>query len=231
MCHRTPKSILLAGLLFGFLGGGFAQQVDAQHGGQYAKPPSVTEYLDQLEHPERDEYQKPAQVIEALGVKRSMAVADLGSGSGYFTRRFAKAVAEVGKVYAIDVEVEALKRVKDSLKHMQGASSVEFILAPPDNPKLPGGSVDLIFLCNAYHHLQNRSHYFANVHSALRPNGRIAVIDFYHDQRSGDLGFPKDHLVSRETVLDEMAKAGYRLLREHTFLPKQYFLEFAPVGL
>jgi arsenite methyltransferase len=231
MCHRTPISILLAGLLFGFFGGGFPQQVDAQHGGQHAKPPSVTEYLDQLEHPERDEYQKPAQVIEALGLKPSMAVADLGSGSGYFTRRFAKAVAEVGKVYAIDVEAEALKRVKDSLKHMQGASSVEFILAPPDNPKLPAGSVDLIFLCNAYHHLQNRSHYFADVHSALRPNGRIAVIDFYHDERSGDLGFPKDHLVSRETVLDEMTKAGYRLLREHTFLTKQYFLEFAPVGL
>ncbi len=202
----------------------------AQHSGQHGRLPNVTEYLDQLERPERDQYQKPAEVIQALGLKPGMVVADLGSGSGYFTRRFVEAVTETGKVYAIDVEPEALKHVKDSVEHMHIPYTAEFVLAQPDNPKLPFESVDLIFLCNVYHHLENRTTYFTNVKSALKPGGRIAIIDFYHDERSGDLGFSKTHLVPRETVLDEMTKAGYRLLREHTFLPKQYFLEFAPVS-
>jgi predicted methyltransferase len=64
------------------------------------------------------------------------------------------------------------------------------------------------------------------VKSALKPGGRIAIVDFYHDDRSGELGFPKRHLVPRETVIDEMKEAGYRLTKEHTFLSKQYFLEF-----
>ena len=159
-----------------------------------------------------------------------MAVADLGSGSGYFTRRFVEAVTETGKVYAVDVEQEMLTYAEQSLVHMHVPYTAEFILARPDNPKLPTNSVDLIFVCNVYHHLENRTTYFANTKSALKPGGRIAIVDFYHDDRSGDVGFSKKHLVSRETVLDEMIKAGYKLLREHTFLPKQYFLEFVPTS-
>ncbi len=220
----------LVGLTAVALAVGLCQAAPAQHGGQHGRLPNVTEYLDQLERPERDQYQKPAEVIQALGLKPGMVVADLGAGSGYFTRRFVEAVTETGKVYAIDVEPEALKHVKDSVEHMHIPYTAEFVLAQPDNPKLPFESVDLIFLCNVYHHLENRTTYFTNVKSALKPGGRIAIIDFYHDERSGDLGFSKTHLVPRETVLDEMTKAGYRLLREHSFLPKQYFLEFAPVS-
>ncbi len=223
-------SRVLAGVVFVTAAVVLQGQAPAQYGGQHGLLPNVTEYLDQLERPERDQYQKPAEVIQALGLKPGMVVADLGSGSGYFTRRFVEAVTETGKVYAIDVEPEALKHVKDSVEHMHIPYTAEFVLAQPDNPKLPFESVDLIFLCNVYHHLENRTTYFTNVKSALKPGGRIAIIDFYHDERSGDLGFSKTHLVPRETVLDEMTKAGYRLLREHSFLPKQYFLEFAPVS-
>jgi ubiquinone/menaquinone biosynthesis C-methylase UbiE len=155
-------------------------------------------------------------------------VADVGSGSGYFTRRFVEAVTESGMVYAVDVEPEMLAYVKDSLVHMHTPYTAEFILARPDNPKLPVESVDLIFLCNVVHHLDDRTTYFRNVRSALKPGGRIAIIDFYHDERSGDLGFPKRHLIARDMVLQELTAAGYRLVREHTFLPRQYFLEFIP---
>jgi arsenite methyltransferase len=86
--------------------------------------------------------------------------------------------------------------------------------------------VDLIFVCNTAHHLEDRAAYFRNVRSALKPGGRVAIVDFYPDERSGDLGFPKHHLVKRETIVQEMTEAGYKLDREHTFLPRQYFLEF-----
>jgi len=104
--------------------------------------------------------------------------------------------------------------------------TVEFILARPDSPKLPFESVDLLFICNTIHHLEERAKYFRDLTSSLKPGGRIGIIDFYPNERSGELGFPKHHLVSRDTVIKELTDAGYTLIREHHFLPKQYFLEF-----
>ena len=190
---------------------------------------NVTEYLDRLDRPDRDADQKPSEVIQALDLKPGMAVADLGSGSGYFTRRFLVSVAPGGTVYAIDVEPKALDYIRAHLNPAQpSTSSIAFIHADPDNPKLKAASVDLLFLCNTYHHIENRPRYFSHAAEAIRSGGRLIVIDFYADHRSGDLGFPKDHLISQQQVIDELTEAGYRLAREHTFLPRQYFLEFTP---
>lgn len=215
--------ILLAIMCAALAGPAVAQD---QH--QHRRPDDIKQYLEHLDSAERDRYQKPAEVIEALKVKPGMAVADLGSGSGYFTRRFVEAVTETGMVYAVDVEPEMLAYAKESVVHMHIAYTAEFILARPDDPKLPYESVDLIFVCNTIHHLDERATYFRNIQSSLKPGARIAIIDFYPDERSGDLGFPKHHLVSRDRVIQEMTAAGYRLEREHSFLPKQYFLEFVP---
>jgi arsenite methyltransferase len=214
---------MAAVLLLGIVSAGPAP---AQEGHQHGRMPHVMEYLDRLDRPERDQDQKPAEVVNALALQPGMQVADVGAGSGYFTRRFVEAVTETGKVYVIDIEPDALKYVEDSLVHTHRSFEAEFILARPDDPKIPFESVDLVFVCNTYHHLEDRSRYFRNIKSALRPGGRIAIVDFYHDDRSGELGFPKRHLVARETVVEEMMEAGYRLTKEHTFLPKQYFLEF-----
>lgn len=223
---KGARWLALAGLAL--LGAGllWAGPVPAQQGHQHERMPNVMEYLDRLDRPERDHDQKPAQVVDALELKPGMHVADLGAGSGYFTRRFVEAVGETGKVYVIDVEPEALKYVEESLIRMHRRFEAEFILARPDNPKIPVESVDLIFVCDTYHHLEDRADYFRNVKTSLKPGGRIALIDFYHDERSGDLDFPKRHLVPREKVIEEMTAAGYRLAKEHRFLPKQYFLEF-----
>lgn len=201
----------------------------AQNPHQHQRPHDIVQYLEHLDSQERDRSQKPAQVVEALALKPGLAVADLGSGSGYFTRRFIEAVTETGTVYAVDVEPEMLKYTEESIVHMHRPYTAEFILARPDSPKLPYASIDLLFVCNTYHHLEERTKYFSDTRSALKPDGRIAIIDFYHDERSGELGFSKQHLVRRETVLEEMAAAGYALAREHTFLPRQYFLEFVPI--
>jgi len=213
--------VLLAALCVTLAGSALAED---QH--QHRRPDDIKQYLEHLDSTERDRYQKPSEVIEALRLKPGMAVANLGSGSGYFTRRFVEAVTETGMVYAVDVEPEMLAYARESIIHMHIAYTAEFILAQPNNPKLPYESVDLLFVCNTIHHLENRSKYFSDLKSSLKPGSRIAIIDFYPDERSGDLGFPKHHLVPRDTIVQEMAAAGYQLAREHSFLPKQYFLEF-----
>jgi ubiquinone/menaquinone biosynthesis C-methylase UbiE len=216
------KTIILLAVSCALLAGPALGEDQRRH----RHPDDIKQYLEHLDSAERDRYQKPVEVMEALKLRSGMAVADLGSGSGYFTRRFVEAVTDSGIVYAVDVEPEMLAYVKESIVHMHVPYTAEFILARPDSPKLPFASVDLLFVCNTIHHLEERESYFRNLTSSLRPGARIAIIDFYPDERSGDLGFPKHHLVSRDTVIRELTDAGYRLDRDHTFLPKQYFLEF-----
>ncbi|MGH7166001.1 MAG: methyltransferase domain-containing protein, partial [Nitrospiraceae bacterium] len=108
--------------------GALAQHQPADQS-QHRRPADIKEYIESLERPDRDRDQKPSQVIEALALKLGMAVADLGAGSGYFTRRFVETVANTGKVYAIDVEQEMLTYAKESLEHLHSPATAEFILA------------------------------------------------------------------------------------------------------
>lgn len=172
---------------------------------------------------DRNEWQHPEEVIRSLGLQAGDQVADLGSGSGYFTVRLASAVGSTGKVYAVDVDREmndyVVKRAQG-----EGYNNVEVILAEYDAPLLPESGVDLIFTCNTYHHLENRVQYFANVRKHLRPNGRVAIVDF-----NGEGWFQKifGHWTASEVIQKEMEEAGYVLQREFTFLPKQFFLVFS----
>ena len=200
-----------------------------QHGQGHSErrgPSDITQYIEALERPERDKDQKPDEVIKALHLTDYLTIADIGAGSGYFTRKFVWAVQDKGMVYAIDIEPAMLKYNEEMVEHLHTPYNAKFVLTKPDDPMLPPASVDLVFLCNTYHHLGKRSDYFERVRESLKPGGRVAIIDFYHDERSGELSFPKEHLVSRDTVIREMVQAGYRLTKEHVFLTRQYFLEF-----
>jgi ubiquinone/menaquinone biosynthesis C-methylase UbiE len=171
----------------------------------------------------RDSWQKPEEVIRALALKPGDRVADLGSGSGYFTFRLAQAVGPAGKVYAVDID-EALNREIAARAEREGYGSIEVILAAPDNSRLPEAGVDLIFTSNTYHHIENRARYFAGVRKALRPGGRVAIIDFNREGWIQSLG----HYTPAEDIKREMREAGYELEREHDILSKQSFLVFVP---
>jgi len=200
----------------------------AQHKEQRRGPADLKDYIEILERPERDKDQKPDEVVKALALDPYMTIADIGAGSGYFTRKFVWAVQDKGMVYAVDIEPVLLKYNEEMIEHLHTPYNAKFITAKPDDPSLPVNGADLVFVCNTYHHLEKRTDYFRRVKAALTKKGRVAIVDFWTDGRAGDLGFSPEHLVARETVLKEMAEAGYTLSKEHTFLPKQYFLEFVP---
>ena len=172
----------------------------------------------------RDQWQQPQKVIESLALRPGDHVADLGSGSGYFTFRLAEAVGPQGKVYAVDVDREMNDLVAKASKG-KSIGNVELILARPDDPMLPPIGVDLVFTVNTYHHFDNRVTYFQKVRKYLRPGGRIAVIDF--DRRAWFEGLWR-HYTPAEFIKREMKQAGYRLQRELTFLDRQSFLIFTP---
>jgi ubiquinone/menaquinone biosynthesis C-methylase UbiE len=157
-----------------------------------------------------------------LELKPGDRVADLGSGGGYFTFLLAKAVGPTGHVYAVDVDRGLIDYVAERAGD-EGFKNVSVILAKYDDPLLPEAGVDLIFTSNTYHHLEDRVAYFRNARKYLRAEARVAIVELagkgWFDSWFG-------HWTSSETIRTEMEAAGYRLQREHTFLPRQFFLIF-----
>ena len=203
---RRSNEILLAGVAAVAAWG----QVAHQH-----HPPSSEEYVRVLEDPQRDVWQKPHEVVMALGLKTTETVADIGAGSGYFTRRFAM---HAGKVYAVDIDAKLLEAaMKDAPKN------VEAVLATPDDPMLPAASVDTIFFCDVLHHIDGRAAYYPKLAKALKPGGRIVAIEFY--KKPLPLGPPESMKISEEELVAELKAAGFRKTNSFDFLPYQYFLE------
>jgi cyclopropane fatty-acyl-phospholipid synthase-like methyltransferase len=171
----------------------------------------------------RDGWQQPERVIQALELKPGETVADIGAGGGYFVFRMARTVGPTGKVYAVDIDADMVRHVAEQAKR-DGLSNIETVLAAPDDPKLPAAGVDLILLVNTYHHIGNRADYFRRVSATLRPQGRLAVIEF---RAEGWLARWFGHATAAETIRSEMESAGYRLAQRHEFLPRQHFLVFS----
>jgi ubiquinone/menaquinone biosynthesis C-methylase UbiE len=181
-------------------------------------------YIASLEDPARDAYQKPEEVLRALGLRAGETVADIGSGSGYFTVRLARAVGERGRVYAVDINPDMVRYLNRRLRD-EGIRNVATILADPDDPLLPDASIDRALIVDTWHHIDAKEVYLARLRRALRPGGQVVHIDF----RKGNLpvGPPDGMKISREDVIRQMEAAGFRLSAEHRFLPYQYFLVFA----
>ncbi len=171
----------------------------------------------------REAWQHREEVIQALNIRQGGYVADLGSGSGYFTFLLAKAVGPDGKVYAIDIDADMNAYVAARARE-EGYTNIELILAKADDPLLPESGVDLIFTCITYHHLKDRVAYFQNAGKYLRPGGRIAIIDFNEKAWLEKL---IGHWTASEVLPREMKEAGYAVDQEFYFLPKQMFLTFS----
>jgi len=175
-----------------------------------------------FDDPERDAWQKPHQVIEALALEPDAVIADIGAGTGYFAARLANMLPRA-TVYAVDVEPAMVKYLGERAKR-EGLSNLKPLAASPGDAKLPA-RVDLVLLVDVYHHVEDRSQYFQKLAASLKTGGRLAVIDFKLDAPQGP---PRPSRVPPDQVAAELDKAGYRLVAAHGFLPYQYFLEFQP---
>lgn len=178
-----------------------------------------------FDDPARDAWQKPHEVIQALALKPDAVVADIGSGTGYFSVRLAHMVPR-GRIYGVDTEPAMVKHLTERAKRAH-LGNVRAILGAPDSPRLPE-KADLILLVDVYHHIEDRSRYFRQLSlKSLKPGGRIAIIDF---RRDSSVGPPVAARIAAETVKTEMASAGFTVAQEHGFLPNQYFLVFRAAG-
>jgi ubiquinone/menaquinone biosynthesis C-methylase UbiE len=185
-------------------------------------------YIALLDDPARDAYQKPHEVVMAIGLKDGERVADIGAGSGYFSLRFANHVGAGGQVLAVDINPDMIihlnQRIRDA--HIENTRT---ILALPDDPLLADASVDRVFICETWHHIENHPQYLALLKKTLKPGGQVIIIDF--QKTPTPVGPPAEMRVAREDVLGEFEHYGFRLAKEHTILPYQYFLIFTPAAV
>ena len=183
----------------------------------------LSDRVASMERAQRDEWQKPDQVLKALDLKNGDVVADIGAGSGYFSRRFARAVAPDGKVYAVDVAGDILDYLKQRADR-EGLRNIVTIVSQPVDPLLPTNSVDWAFFCDTTHHIEHRVYFYRKLLPALKPHGRMAIIDYPPD--SGHAPHKPEELVPRSQVISEAEQAGFRFIRDFQFLPYHYFLIF-----
>jgi len=179
-------------------------------------------YIAALEDPKRDAYQKPHEVMEALAVKEGEIIADIGAGSGYFSVRLSHHVGTAGRVYAVDVSPDMIDHLQRRVRDMK-LVNVSPILAPPDDPLLPE-PVDRFLIVDVWHHIENQPAYLEKMKERLKPGGQVVMIDF--QKRDLPVGPPPEMKIAREDLIRQMEAHGFRLAREHAFLPYQYFLIF-----
>jgi ubiquinone/menaquinone biosynthesis C-methylase UbiE len=170
--------------------------------------------------PKRAAWQRPAAVIDALGVRRGQVVAEIGSGPGYFTLRLARAVGPSGRVYAVDAEPAMLGVLRDRLRRA-GLRNVTPVLGLDADPLLPSNACHLAVIVNAYHHFRNGPAVLRRLARALTPGGRVVNIDWA--TRETPVGPPIEHRITPETFCRDARRAGFAVTAEHRLLPHQYF--------
>jgi SAM-dependent methyltransferase len=196
------------------------------HGhGRHGNPEDLESYLQRMESPERAEWQKPDEVVAALGLSAGQSVCEIGAGPGYFSLRIAQAVGERGAVYAVEVEPRIIEVLRERVA-ASGHRNVVPVLALPDDPLLPVGACDLILMVNVFHHFADGEAYLGRLARSLKPGGRVVNIDFH--KRELPMGPPVEDKIERGEFLKVANAAGFELVAEPKILPHQYFLVLQP---
>lgn len=198
-------------LLFCMLAVLFALAVPAQQR-------TAEEYIKVLESERRIEGLQVARVVDSLLIKQGQRICDLGSGSGLFSRPLARAVGPQGVVYAVDIDEGLLKYVEKTAQE-QRIPNIKTIKATEDDPKLPE-PVDLIAIFDTLHHIGNQPTYLKNLKRYLRPNGRIAILDFSKTWPAGH----EKMVYKLEDLNGWMTAAGFKMVSQHYFLDNDFFV-------
>ena len=169
--------------------------------------------LAQSANPSRDKIEQPDKVMEATGVKPGMVIGEIGAGHGYFTFWLAKGVGESGKVYANDIDASALAAI-ERRRAAENVANIETILGTVDDPLFPAGSLDMVFIVNAFHDLARPVELLASLRPALKPGATVVVMDRDPARFSDSHG----HFLSREKVEEIIGRSVFELVRVETFL-------------
>ena len=157
-----------------------------------------------------------------------MTVADIGAGTGLFTRLFAKEVGPSGKVFAVDIAPQFIEHIEKTCK-AQDLKNVVGIVCKQDSTELPANSIDLAFICDTYHHFEFPFKTMASIHRAVRPGGQVVLVDFHRIKGKSSEWVLNHVRAGQEVFTKEILAAGFRQVREEKFLKENYLVRFEKV--
>ena len=232
MKHPTFLKCLVLLTTLTLVGGGTAaaqeKSINPGINDSYREPDPV-EFKKRFETESREVFANREKIVAAAKVKPGMAVADVGAGTGLFTRLFAKAVGPEGKVYAVDIAENFLEHIEKTSKE-NGIENVETVLATADSSNLRPGSVDVAFIADTYHHFEFPRRTMTSIHRALRPGGRVVVVDFHRIEGVSSEWVMSHVRAGQEAFREEIESAGFRLVGEPKFLKENYYMIFEKVS-
>ena len=205
---RSVSLFICVGLLFVGLNSASAQVLPVELPARVAAPFMSYQGAGWLERPERVAEEMPDAMVAMMGLEDGDVVADIGAGSGFFTRRMARLVAPTGTVYAVDIQPEMLEILQGYVEE-EGVTGVVPVLSEFDDPKLPEGEIDWILLVDVYHEFGNHEAMLAKMRQALKPDGRVALLEYRVEDGTGD-HIKGDHRMSVRQVMSEWGPAGVR---------------------
>ncbi len=194
----------------------------------YEKNPDPKKFLAKFEVESREAFTLRKEIVAACRLKPGMSVADVGAGTGLFTRLFAKEVAPGGTVYATDIAETFLKHIEVTCKEA-GIKNVKTVLSKVDSSELPPGAVDVVFLCDVYHHFEFPQKTLASLHAALKPGGRLVVVDYRREKGKTPQWLLEHVRAGQEVFTREIEAAGFKLQGEEKFLKDNYMIDL-PAG-
>jgi predicted methyltransferase len=190
--------------------------------------PDLPKYLGVFEGESREIFVKRDEIVANCKLKPGMVIADVGAGTGLFTRLFATAVGPTGKVIAVDIAAKFLDHIEKTCKE-KGIQNVFTLLCTPTDSRLKPASVDLIFICDTYHHFEFPSRTLATLHKALRPGGQIILIDFQRIEGKSTEWVMGHVRAGQEVFTKEIVTAGFKVIEEKKFLKENYFVRLEKV--
>ena len=223
---RMPRPPATAALLRAIMAGLLLVPASPANAPQAQVPAEPMSYLggQWLERDDRDRQERSDRVLAHLELAPGMRVADLGTGTGFYARRFAAKVGADGVVYGIDIQPEMLALLEQKTAE-EGVKGIVPVLSTPNDPKIPG-PVDLVFLADVYHEIAEPLPVQQHVREALEYGGRVVLLEYRAEDETGD-GIKPDHRMSVRQVVQEWGRAGFRLVELHTDLPSQHMIVLA----
>ena len=234
MCTRRPVDavsllvVLLASLLLPACAEApprDAPTVDVSELNEEFRNPDVDTWVERFEREGREVWDHRDRIVRECALESGMDVADIGAGTGFFARLFARIVAPAGKVYAVDIARNFVDHVEATAKE-EGLENVTGIVCTDESTGLEPSSIDLAFLSDTYHHLEKPASTLASIHAALRDGGQMVVIDMKRVEGESSEWVMNHVRASKEVFVQEIESAGFRLVREPEPLDRNYILVF-----
>jgi 3-mercaptopyruvate sulfurtransferase SseA/precorrin-6B methylase 2 len=187
--------------------------------------PNVKTFIGTFETESREIYAERKRIVEACSIRPGMAVADIGAGTGLFTRLFAKEVMPDGTVYAVDIAPKFIQHIETTCKEA-GIKNVVGVVCTADSVKLPASSIDLAFICDTYHHFEFPHKTMTSLHQALRPRGKVVLVDFERIEGKSRPWVLNHVRAGQEVVTKEITSNGFKQIDEKRFLKENYVVIF-----